>query len=49
MARRFLMKEIALQAGVGLATVDRVLNGRPNVHERSRQRVQHAIKELERQ
>ena len=49
MSRRFLMKEIALQAGVGLATVDRVLNGRPNVHERSRQRVQHAIKELERQ
>ncbi|PCE22018.1 DNA-binding protein [Paraburkholderia acidicola] len=49
MAHRFLMKEIALQAGVGLATVDRVLNGRLNVHERSRQRVQQAIKELEKQ
>ncbi|MEQ5843193.1 LacI family DNA-binding transcriptional regulator [Paraburkholderia acidicola] len=49
MAHRFLMKEIALQAGVGLATVDRVLNGRPNVNERSRQRVQQAIKELEKQ
>jgi LacI family transcriptional regulator len=43
------MKEIALQAGIGLATVDRVLNGRLHVHERTRQRVQHAIKELERQ
>lgn len=43
------MKEIALQAGVGLATVDRVLNGRPNVHERTRQRVLQAIRELERQ
>lgn len=47
MARRFLMKEIALQAGVGLATVDRVLNGRENVREHTRHRVQHAIKELE--
>ncbi|WP_431763757.1 LacI family DNA-binding transcriptional regulator [Paraburkholderia sp.] len=41
------MKEIALQAGVGLATVDRVLNGRENVREHTRHRVQHAIKELE--
>ncbi|AMO94548.1 bacterial regulatory s, lacI family protein [Collimonas fungivorans] len=49
MPHRFLMKEIALQAGVGLATVDRVLNGRSHVHERTCQRVQHAIKELERQ
>lgn len=49
MTHRFLMKEIALQAGVGLATVDRVLNGRSHVHERTRERVQHAIKELERQ
>ncbi|WP_322047456.1 LacI family DNA-binding transcriptional regulator [Paraburkholderia sp. J67] len=49
MTHRFPMKEIALQAGVGLATVDRVLHGRANVHERTRQRVQHAIKELERQ
>ncbi|CAG4908885.1 LacI family DNA-binding transcriptional regulator [Paraburkholderia saeva] len=49
MARRFLMKEIALQAGLGLATVDRVLNGREHVREHTRQRVQHAIKELEKQ
>ncbi|KWF18690.1 DNA-binding protein [Burkholderia pseudomultivorans] len=49
MAHRFLMKEIALQAGLGLATVDRVLNGRPHVREHTRQRVRHAIKELEEQ
>lgn len=49
MSRRFLMKDIALQAGVGLATVDRVLNGRSHVHEHTRRRVQQAINELERQ
>ncbi|KAA1003742.1 LacI family transcriptional regulator [Paraburkholderia panacisoli] len=49
MAHRFLMKEIALQAGLGLATVDRVLNGRKHVREHTRQRVEHAIKELEKQ
>ncbi|WP_328821950.1 LacI family DNA-binding transcriptional regulator [Paraburkholderia haematera] len=43
------MKEIALQAGLGLATVDRVLNGREHVREHTRQRVQHAIAELEKQ
>jgi LacI family transcriptional regulator len=43
------MKEIALQAGLGLATVDRVLNGREHVREHTRQRVQHAITELEKQ
>jgi LacI family transcriptional regulator len=48
-AHRFLMKEIALQAGLGLATVDRALNGRAHVREHTRQRVQHAIKELEKQ
>jgi LacI family transcriptional regulator len=49
MAHRFLIKEIALQAGVGMATVDRVLNGREHVREHTRQRVQQAIKELEKQ
>ncbi|TKC87693.1 LacI family DNA-binding transcriptional regulator [Trinickia terrae] len=49
MARRFLIKEIALQAGVGLATVDRVLNGRAHVREHTRKRVEQAIKELEKQ
>lgn len=43
------MKEIALQAGLGLATVDRVLNGRDHVRDHTRQRVQQAIKELEKQ
>ncbi|SAK43530.1 transcriptional regulator, LacI family [Caballeronia hypogeia] len=49
MAHRFLIKEIALQAGLGVATVDRVLNGRANVREHTRKRVEQAIKELERQ
>lgn len=49
MANRFLMKEIALQAGLGLATVDRVLNERQHVREHTRQRVQQAITELEKQ
>jgi LacI family transcriptional regulator len=49
MAHRFLVKEIALQAGVGVATVDRVLNGRPNVREGTRRRVEQAIRELEKQ
>jgi LacI family transcriptional regulator len=49
MAHRFLIKEIALQAGVGVATVDRVLNGRSHVREHTRKRVEQAIKELEKQ
>ncbi|RAR56595.1 LacI family transcriptional regulator [Paraburkholderia unamae] len=49
MAHRFLIKEIALQAGLGVATVDRVLNGRAHVREHTRRRVEQAIKELEQQ
>jgi LacI family transcriptional regulator len=49
MAHRFLIKEIALQAGLGVATVDRVLNARANVREHTRKRVEQAIKELETQ
>jgi LacI family transcriptional regulator len=49
MAHRFPIKEIARQAGVGAATVDRVLNGRAHVREPMRQRVLNAIDELERQ
>ncbi|CAM2139783.1 LacI family transcriptional regulator [Pararobbsia alpina] len=49
MSHRFLIKEIALQAGVGTATVDRVLNGRVHVREHMRRRVEHAIRELEQQ
>lgn len=49
MSHRFLIKEIALQAGVGTATVDRVLNGRVHVREHMRRRVDQAIAELEQQ
>lgn len=47
-SHRFLVKEVALQAGVSTATVDRVLNNRPNVKHQTRQRVLRAIAELER-
>ena len=43
---RFQIKDIALQAGVGVATVDRVVNDRGGVHERTRRRVEQAIEEL---
>lgn len=49
MAHRFLIKEIALQAGVGVATVDRVLNNRGAVREQTKKRIEQAIKELEKQ
>lgn len=48
-AHVFAMKEIALQAGVGLATVDRVLHQRPGVRPATRRRVEQACAELERQ
>src|SRR5579872_5801479 len=47
MSHPFLIKEIALQAGVSDATVDRVLNKRPGVRRHTIQRVRRAIKELE--
>lgn len=49
MAHRFLVKDIALQAGLGTATVDRVLNGRDGVRQQTAERVRHAILELEAQ
>lgn len=49
MAHRFLIKEIALQAGLGVATVDRVLNRRAHVRDHTRKRVEQAINELEKQ
>lgn len=49
MAHRFLVKDIALQAGLGTATVDRVLNRRGNVRQQTIDRVQRAIVELEAQ
>ncbi|MDP4299333.1 LacI family DNA-binding transcriptional regulator [Leptothrix discophora] len=49
MARPFLVKDIALQAGVSTATVDRVLHGRENVREHMVRRVEQAMAALERQ
>lgn len=47
MTHRFPLKEIARQAGLGTATVDRVLHDRPNVSPQTRARVMAAIAELE--
>ncbi len=49
MPRRFPIKEIARQAGVGTATVDRVLNNRPGVRPQTANRILAAIRELEAQ
>jgi LacI family transcriptional regulator len=48
MSERFTVKQIAAQAGVSTATVDRVLNGRSGVHYQTQLRVARAIAELER-
>src|SRR6218665_4078881 len=49
LAHDFAMKELALQAGVSLATVDRVVHQRPGVRAATPRRVQQAWAELERQ
>ena len=49
MSHPFLIKDIAFQAGLSTATVDRVINSRPGVRRQTLQRVQAAIAELERQ
>ncbi|WP_423823556.1 LacI family DNA-binding transcriptional regulator [Salinisphaera sp. SPP-AMP-43] len=49
MAHRFTVKQIAAQAGVSLATVDRVRHGRAHVHAQTRSRVAAAIRELDEQ
>ena len=49
MTHRFPIKEIARQAGLGTATVDRVVNGRSNVSPETKQRVSIALRELEAQ
>ncbi|WP_411035766.1 LacI family DNA-binding transcriptional regulator [Shinella sp. BYT-45] len=48
MAHPFLVKDIAFQAGLSTATVDRVLNGRPGVRRQTAARVRAAVEELER-
>ncbi|OCJ66439.1 LacI family transcriptional regulator [Agrobacterium tumefaciens] len=49
MAHTFLVKDIAFQAGLSIATVDRVLNGRKGVRKQTELRVRAAIRELEKQ
>ena len=49
MAHPFLVKDIAFQAGLSTATVDRVLNERPGVRRQTIARVRAAIEELEKQ
>lgn len=49
MSRTFLVKEIADQAGLSVATVDRVLHGRPGVRALTRARVAEAVAALEAQ
>jgi LacI family transcriptional regulator len=49
MAHEFLVKDIAFQAGLSIATVDRVLNGREGVRKQTELRVRAAIRELEKQ
>ena len=49
MSRPFLVKDIAAQAGVSVATVDRVLHGRAGTRAHTVRRVEQAMRELERQ
>ena len=49
MSHPHLLKAIALQAGVSLATVDRVVHGRPGVRAHTVRRVEQARAELDRQ
>ena len=49
MTHRFPIKEIAAQAGLGTATIDRALNNRANVSPQTHARVQKALEELKSQ
>ncbi len=49
MSHDYPMKEIATQAGLSLATVDRVLHGRDGVTRTTQRRVKQALRELARQ
>lgn len=48
-AKRFSIKQIATQAGVSKATVDRVLHQRGSVHYQTNRRIEQALDELEAQ
>ncbi|MDB5525648.1 MAG: putative transcriptional regulatory protein LacI family [Rhizobium sp.] len=49
MAHDYLIKDIAFQAGMSVATVDRVINGRQGVRRQTRARIEAAIEELRQQ
>ena len=49
MTHRYKVREIAQQAGLSEATVDRVLHDRPGVRENTRAEVQQAITDLDKQ
>jgi LacI family transcriptional regulator len=49
MAHEFLVKDIAFQAGLSTATVDRVINGRGGVRRQTASRIEAAIDELRKQ
>jgi LacI family transcriptional regulator len=49
MAHAFLVKDIAFQAGLSTATVDRVINGRGGVRRQTMARIEAAINELRQQ
>ncbi|UVC10937.1 LacI family DNA-binding transcriptional regulator [Rhizobium sp. TH2] len=49
MAHAFLIKDIAFQAGLSTATVDRVINGRGGVRRQTAARIEAAINELRQQ
>lgn len=48
-AKRFSIKQIATQAGVSKATVDRVLHQRGSFHQQTQRRIEQALGELEAQ
>jgi Transcriptional regulators len=48
-AKRFSIKQIATQAGVSKATVDRVLHQRGSFHQQNSRRIEQALGELEAQ
>jgi len=48
-SHRYKVREIAQQAGLSEATVDRVLHNRPNVRESTRREVEQAIGDLDKQ
>lgn len=46
MTKKVTIRDVASRAGVSYQTVSRVINGRPDVADETRQRVQEVIKAL---